>query len=574
MVFGTLAWLLYRDAKRSGQSVRLLPIASTMLALAWDLALLLGLAFRDVNSNWANAFGATAFAALSILPAVLLDLSLARGNVAARAAGYTLSAVCALLHLSEIAIQGPDIHGFALIALSAGFAALTLASMARARAWNTSAACVLALSATFLHFRGGPADHSFWSEVLLHHAGIPVALYVVLRDYRFLLLDAFLRLAANGALAALFVSALWAARATIARTIADGGAFAFGLLLVAAALVLIGFSMLRERLQRWLTRQVFLRRDPGEILRAIPALQGDEQTLLERSTRVIAEYFRAPRHFIGTAAREGFEATAAVKMLKGDVRFIQLGGRRFLSEDLEALDHFCEAIAREVDRARADEMERLMVQAELRALQAQIHPHFLFNALNALYGSIPRQATDARHLVVSLSELFRYFLTTGKTTVRLEEELAIIEAYLEIEKARLGSRLTTTIDIPDSLRAVRIPILSVEPLVENAVKHGVAAKSGAGHVRISALRREDRFIVRVEDDGPGLRDNASPAANGVGLENVRRRVELEFGPAGELEVRNAAVGVTAELRLPVDHPSPPARAAEAAADRMTVEFRA
>jgi two-component system, LytTR family, sensor kinase len=380
-------------------------------------------------------------------------------------------------------------------------------------------------------------------------------LYVVLQDYRFLLLDAFLRLAANGALAGVAVAAIWQGRVwwpEWSRTVADPTLF--GLSFVAGALGLIGFSMLRQRVQEWLTRQVFLRRDPAEVEGAIRNLAGGEEEMSKQAGRLVAEYFSCSEWSIDGKRRPGFAASAPLRYLKGDEQVLQLGeraaGRIFLSEDVAALERFANLLAREVDRCRTQELERLVMQAELRALQSQIHPHFLFNALNALYGSIPRAAGEARQLVLSLSEVFRYFLTTSKTMVRLEEELNIVTAYLEIEKARLGPRLEVRMDVGKELMEVRIPVLSVQPLVENAIQHGVSAQPGPGWVSVGARREGGMLLVEIRDSGPGLGETSDPASNRVGLENLRRRLELTYGSGASLEIWDARPGVVAELRIP------------------------
>lgn len=552
IVFATLFLLIYRDSRRTGTRPRLLPLASTLLALGWDLSLLAGLAARATSAFWANASAAVAFACLSLLPAVLLDLGL-RGRLnGLRSSGYTLGGVCALLHLSEIYIEGPDIHSVALILLSTGFAGLAaMSAFFLGRNSTAASLCLFLLSISFLHFRDAAEAHNLWSEIVLHHAGIPIALFVVLQEYRFLLLDAFLRLAASGVLASVFVGFVWQNRVWLRGLTESDDPFWFGVFLVLAALTLLGFAYARERLQGWLTSRVFLRRDPQQLTQALMGLEGEERAVLERAAELIAGYFRAERWAVSlTLPEEGANAVLELHFLKGDVAWISFYGRRFLSEDLEALERLAPLLAREIDRARTREMERLMTQAELKALQAQIHPHFLFNALNALYGSIPRAAADARRLALSLSEVFRYFLTTSRTTVRFEEELTIIEAYLEIEKARLGPRLETVIEIPKELLSFPIPVLSVQPLVENAIKHGIASQAGPGRLRLTAARREGKVLVEVEDSGPGPQPGEPKGSNRVGLENVRRRLMLHYGEAAGLELVPVDGGALARLSLP------------------------
>lgn len=581
LVFANLGWLLYRDAQRSAQPVRALPILSTSLALVFDLFLLLALGFRERDAFVANAFAALAFAALSLLPAVLLHISLQGHNARLRGAGYALGAVCAVLHLAEILVDNEQVHALALLSLSVGFAILSLLSIAehRKRPQSPGAAgyCLLALSLSFLHFLAGAHQTSLWTELILHHAGIPIALIVVLEEYRFLLLDAFLRLLTSGALASAAVASLWASRLWIADRLrlAEQDSFSLGLLFVLLGAAFLGFALLREKALHWLTRSVFLRPDPEKVQDELRRLEGNEEAVRDSAARLVANYFRAESWRWTDRSGGPYEAQIHVRFLKGDSLYLQLGGRRFLSEDLETLELFAVSIAREVDRARTRELERLMLAAELRALQSQIHPHFLFNALNALYGSIPRVAADARRLVLSLSEVFRYFLTTSKPTVRLEEELQIIEAYLEIEKARLGPRLQTSLDVEASCLPFPIPVLSIQPLVENAVKHGVAALSGPGEVRLTVRRQERCIRVAVEDSGPGFPPPGTSAqtlasSNRVGLENVRRRLELHYGSGAHIQFERHSHLTCVILELPVEEAALPAQDVSATAHGKTI----
>ena len=157
-------------------------------------------------------------------------------------------------------------------------------------------------------------------------------------------------------------------------------------------------------------------------------------------------------------------------------------------------------------------------------MQAQINPHFFFNALNTLYGTIDRRSEEARKLVLNLAEVFRYFLGGERTCIPLAEELRIVHAYLEIEALRLGDRLETSIEVGDSALSVLIPVLSVQPLIENAVKHGVALKPGKGRVSMRANVTNGELHIAVSDTGLGF-DHAKLAdydeGAGMGLDNVR-----------------------------------------------------
>jgi len=199
-------------------------------------------------------------------------------------------------------------------------------------------------------------------------------------------------------------------------------------------------------------------------------------------------------------------------------------------------------------------------RSELKALRAQINPHFLFNALNAIAGLIERDPTRAEETVERLAEVFRYTLRRSESEwVYLGDELEFIQAYLEIEQARFGDRLRVSLEAPESARELRIPAMMVQTLVENAIKHGVASVRGPGIVRVSAAREDQTLRIDVLDNGPGfqLEDTfAGPPEGkpgGYGLKNVRQRLQGYFGDAAKLKVsRDEATGHTrVTISMPV-----------------------
>ncbi len=224
------------------------------------------------------------------------------------------------------------------------------------------------------------------------------------------------------------------------------------------------------------------------------------------------------------------------------------GGRRYLSEDLQVLARAAAVIGEQLEQFRELETRRLVAQAELRALQSQIHPHFLFNALNTLYGIIPREARGARETVLNLADIFRYFLETKRTLVPLEEEMHIVKAYLDVERLRLGDKLRLEIDVTPEAQAVPIPILSIQPLVENAVKHGIAPQAGGGLIQIRArIDPSGALLLSVRDSGPGF---SKSSRRGVGLENVERRLDLCYGGEARMTIDSGASGTEVSVRIP------------------------
>lgn len=252
----------------------------------------------------------------------------------------------------------------------------------------------------------------------------------------------------------------------------------------------------------------------------------------------------------------GVELVVPIGYSDADKRYVALGarrgGRRYLSEDLQVVARMAACIGEQIEQIRDAETKRLVAQAELRALQAQIHPHFLFNAFNTLYGIIPRQGSDARRMLLNLSDIFRYFLQSNKTFVPLEEELRIVTAYLAIEELRFEDRLQTNIDVDADVLRESVPVLSIQPLVENAIKHGVAARQEGGAIRIRASREGGRLHIQVHDTGPGFGAAVDKRRDhtGVGLENVSRRLVLCYGPQAHLQIESGLDGTTVGFVIP------------------------
>ena len=213
-------------------------------------------------------------------------------------------------------------------------------------------------------------------------------------------------------------------------------------------------------------------------------------------------------------------------------------------------------------RHREQELVELAATAQLAALRAQINPHFLFNSLNSIAQLIRADPDRAEACVERLAEMFRYVLRYGeKDFVPLAEELELARAYLDIERARFGDRLRVETHVdPPSLQHL-IPNLILQPLVENAVRHGLSRKRGGGTVRIDASLADGCLELSVGDDGLGMPDTALERVyeHGIGLRNLRDRLERLYGPAHLPQITSApGSGTRVRLRLPV-------RPAEAAA---------
>jgi LytS/YehU family sensor histidine kinase len=242
------------------------------------------------------------------------------------------------------------------------------------------------------------------------------------------------------------------------------------------------------------------------------------------------------------------------------------GGRRLLSDDIAMLERAALLLARRIDATRSfqeryqrnleeQEVRKLAAEAELRALRAQINPHFLFNALTTVGYLIQTAPERALTTLMRLSGLLRSVLKPGDELVSVGEELDLIEAYLDIERARFEERLRVHIDVPWDLRQIRIPALILQPLVENAVKHGISQSMSGGEIRINVRLESDSLLVSIKDTGVGTTGAKVERGKkrGLGLSNVEQRLK-RYGPkTASLNVRTApGLGTTVEVSIPID----------------------
>src|ERR1700756_4196561 len=596
IIFGSFLVLLLRDRAPTGLRSSWRSLSAAALAFLWNIGSLAVLT-HSLGSR-PDLLVAFSFSVLSLLPAVLFDLSLDGQLRPIIGAGYALRFLAVAMHLWQIVDSSRDYERKALLLITVGFASLTCVALIglavqsdREKRKKTSrmvaAMCSALLAISFVHFGPGHSPHAWSRELAVHHAGIPLALFVLLQDDRFVLLDAFVRFLTNAFLAASLTFAAIAAASRIAS--ADNNVTLSpsrgALLALSLFLLLIVFALLRTKVQSWLTGAVFRRPElDGAIqrLRTAPAGSRDESEYLLWAAAEIGKFMNAnevrlvPRHALHATAGiedsvdsipvndapglrrspglEWAQALVPLRLSSGDVQYLVLGrrkgGRRYLSEDLKALNRLAATVVEQIERLRTSEMQRLVSQAELRALQSQINPHFLFNALNTLYGIIPKEAPDARSTVMNLAEIFRYFLQTEKTLIPLSTEIEIVRAYLEIESLRLGPRLRTDIQIDDASLTALIPILSVQPLVENAIKHAIAVYPGPGWLRLRAQAEGDFVHITIQDSGSGLPvagEAVRSSGAGVGLSNVEKRLKLCYGPDCDLSIDSSSSGTTVQF---------------------------
>jgi two-component sensor histidine kinase len=212
-----------------------------------------------------------------------------------------------------------------------------------------------------------------------------------------------------------------------------------------------------------------------------------------------------------------------------------------------------------LERARVEAAQRQLVQAQLQRLQAQMEPHMLFNTLANLHALIDSRPEKAQDMLMHLITYLRATLTANRTdTLTLSDEMARIHDYLVLMQIRMGERLRIEIDVPEGLGHVRIPPMLIQPLVENAIKHGLDPMLDGGSLRVSAREHEGMIEIRVQDDGQGLHAPAADAQQtGFGLSCIKERLQTCYGHAGQLSLTSLgqAGGAVATLRIPLTMPT-------------------
>lgn len=243
-------------------------------------------------------------------------------------------------------------------------------------------------------------------------------------------------------------------------------------------------------------------------------------------------------------------------------------GRKLLSDELTFLVTVAERIGRRLEslqfererrerQLREARLQHLLTEAELKALLAQVNPHFLFNTLNTIMALIGSEPEKAEAMTERLAEVFRYVLArTERHLIPLSEEFEFLRTYLEIEQARFGDRLRVEMAIDPAIAAEPVPSLILQPLVENAIKHGLAPKLRGGRLRIRAVD-EQRFVrLLVEDDGVGRREAQAPGQplggqSGIGLRNVTERLRTLYGDQAEMTIHSeVGQGTRVSLLIP------------------------
>jgi hypothetical protein len=610
--------LRHRANDRTGDSINRIPLAAALLGLLWNVGALAIYAQRDFGIGTPpRAMIALAFAALGFLPAVVVDSATRpitnRSHRALVIGSYVLSIAAAILQAIG-ALRGDTPSRPALVTLTVGYATVLIlvavATRRRAgwrRSLTTIALAAFAVSALHLSHDSAQSDSPLVA-LLGHHASLPLVLVILYQDYRFAFADLFLRRALSLVLLVSVAVALhvWVA---LPLSAALGGGRNDSLASTGVELALwvstaLMYPLIRRGVGEFVDSVILGRLDyrhvrddvavaisraesPEEVLRKACAVLGPALGVRNLNPRVDTT---GPHSWHATVERpfSGREALdhALVHIPANDRPHYAVevnglnDGRRLLSDDIALLEAFALIVGKRIDAVRVvqerfdrgmreREITQLAAEAELRALRAQLNPHFLFNALTTI-GYLLKAAPDrALGTLYRLTDLLRAVLRRPPgEVITLGEELDLVESYLAIERERFEERLTTRIDVPDELRVLPVLPLLVQPLVENAVKHGISPLKRGGTVTISASldtaedARRPMSILRVTVADTGARldsltlDEPGKGSEGVGLRSIERRLAVHYGDRASLAVTSLpGLETRAELRLPIGQAS-------------------
>lgn len=573
---------LVRRGRASADRSDRLPFFTALLGLVWNLGELGDYVLSRMGSAGPESWlSGVSFAALATLAAVVVH-SVARdvrGGRVLIAVAYACSLAATALQLRTLAVgdQRPSALAFTILTVAFGAIIIPLGLLTRSQTNGRRALWMLALSLFAVsanHLGHFHDDAGGWlAEVVGHQAVLPLAFAILYQEYRFALADLFLK----RALTLLAVVAI-AIGCYAAVSAVPAGPVGVALLIACWVATAVLYPALRSAIARFVDAALLGRHDFAELRTELAAALQTRDTIdgaLDATAASVATAMNAERAWWAAddaplASGELVTTSVAVPTSEAP-RFVLrvgglLGGRRLLSDDRAFLDQAALLAARRVDavrlglerfdqRLREEEIERLAAEAELRALRAQINPHFLFNALTTIGYLIESAPPRALKTLLRLTSLLRSVLKSDGEMTTLGRELELVEHYLDIERERFEERLQVHLDVPEQLRTLAVPCLIVQPLVENAVKHGIARSIRGGEVRVRARLEgaAPRQVLRVvvENTGAPLADEVDSRSVRVGLNNVERRLAGHFGPDASLSL-TAVSGVTvAEIRVPI-----------------------
>lgn len=579
-------------------------LATGVLGLLWNLGGLFEWLSVDIyQADRIPFLVAVAYSSLGFLPAVVVHSVFGKARDHDESfwkqkssqlliAAYVLSSIGAGWHFYNSIFYdlAPSFGAlqmltFGYLLILAGMLFSSLRQSIGSKAIWAIALAVFAISALHLS-RPHSHGNSWFVELAGHQASLPLALAILYQDFRFAFADVFLK----RALSLLLVTGLacgfyWvvmghlvSAEVVIVSKDLRFIALNLGFWIATALLFPRIIAFANWVVNKLVLRRVSYARLQNEILALISEADTVESvldgvcskfrtalTVSEASWRPINTSLELAQASLIDAKANG----ATILIPTSDQPSYELvleafiGGRRLLSEEIQMLEEVALFTARRIDALRVtherceqelreQEFSKLATEAELRALRAQINPHFLFNALTTISYLIQTAPDKANVTLMLLTKLLRGALRSTDEFLTLGEEMVLVEAYLEIERARFEERLGVSIDIPDPLKALQIPSLILQPLVENAIKHGISPKKQGGSVAIKAETRGQNLILEVQDTGSGVEyeDLQERRSHRIGLKNVEERLRLYFNDDASLVI-DSRTGFGTNVRISI-----------------------
>jgi signal transduction histidine kinase len=603
-----LAMVVRHRRSRDKFSLDFLLLATAILGLLWNSGELFTLVWKDFAAREVSpVLPAVAYSALGFLPSVVVHSVWKNSENENRKlhlltfSAYGLSVLASFLHFRAATVYGAALSNTALQILTVGSLLLLAGllifnfkqTLERKTIWIT-ALLIFVLSA--LHLRSETEGNSWIVELFAHQSSLPLALAILLQDYRFAFADLFLKRALSLLLLTLTAFGLYVffAAPLLALHVAHekNDVQASGILLafwIATALI---YQYL-HRFAVWLVDKIILRRADYEKLLIEILNVVEKQETIENALAITCEKLAGALTAVDSTWSEYSQGEAEIRLPTVDFTsynadifvptaespFYRIhlknfsGGRRLLSDEIELLQTVSLITARRIDvlrvagerynrEIREQEFSKLAAEAELRALRAQINPHFLFNALTAIGYLIQTAPDKAFATLMKLTQLLRRVLKTSNEFSTLGEEIELVKSYLEIEQARFEERLQIEIDVAQDLQNLRVPSFILQPLVENAVKHGISKTKAGGIIRIFAgleTENEKSFLkLKISDSGAGenMDEILQRRQTGVGLNNIEQRLHNYYGDSADLKIESeSGKGTTAQIKIPVSSAS-------------------
>lgn len=574
-------------------------LATAILGLLWNFGEIVFSVLKDFgNDQNFPLMAAISYSALGFLPSVVVHLAWKvseKDTAKFRATtfiAYFLSGFAAILHFHSVIFYEISPSSLALQVLSFGSLGLLIVFLFFYQLLERKAILITALgifAVSALHLSSHNEENSWLIELLAHQSSLPLALAILLQDYRFAFADLFLKRAISLILLGLTAFILYAYVAVPLLSwheTHDRNDVQAAIIVITLWMTTALFYSYLHQFAIWLVDKLILQRQDYEkfhleVAKIIEKKETIEE-VLDEICRKLGETLTCQANWTESYHQKtdfsiiNFTPNEAEFFLQtADSPYFKIklnnffGGRKLLSDEMEMLEKLTLISARRIDALRvtherceqelqAQEFSKLATEAQLTALRSQINPHFLFNSLTTIGYLIQTSPEKAFQTLMRLTQLLRSLLRKTEEFTPLREEISIIESYLEIEQARFEERLQVKIEIPKDLETIRIPSLILQPLVENAVKHGISKVKNGGEVKIKAQLHTEKtnilLCLQVFDSGAGinLAEFEKIREKRVGLNNVEQRLKSHYGKSARLKINSEKGKWTkAEILFPI-----------------------